>query len=780
MSSNSLEQPIPTTPPAAVPRVRPRSLWALAAILIVHLALLIVFSRAIPALESPGEAEIMVELGLALPPASGSQPAEAIASSMTPPPLYRWIASSILSVYGGPLTQLETPPNAYARVFNLSFGENQNAYLPTPASSGPLGPTGVLLALRLFSWMCSLATVLATFALGRAMSPRYPAIALGGAGLVALNPSFCALGAASGREPLGIALTTLALLGCVQIATGSGLTVRIATWLARSVRLEKAAMAPLVWSALIVGLLCAAAALVLPTSLVLLPVLIIAPLQSARGTDPSRRCHGRRASLVAMAAVLLLAGWWYVATYRQSGMGIAHSGLLPLGITWSAIFPTLYKQWLLPYWGLFGWGNIALPDWIGSGLALVTLAALTGLLLLASRIHWKAGRLRRYVGHAALLATIAALLLAAWLWLLPASTPWQPGHKLLLFVAPISLLLCTGLAAWIESRRLAWLMSPLLAALLALCILSPTRIIAPVYAAPPPYSLDTLTPEFDTVQVAFADDVVLLGYSLSTNDAQPGGHLDVSLYWLARRRLEQDYAVEVVLRDHSQSKLGSRRSHPAGGRYPTSLWIPGQVVADTVRVPISSQCDSPLAAEVRVSLIAEDQHLIEASDLAGNSLPSSLLLGRARIADHAPPVVNPTTSMEAMFGERIRLLGYDLPKSVHPGQSLNLTLYWESIMPTPWDYTVFVHLLDAQGAIVSQVDEQPRQYDYPTSYWLPGDHVTDRHTLSTPQNLEPGEYSLAVGLYRLGDQTRLECIANNNVADHCVIRPVTIAPQPEG
>jgi len=780
MRSTTPAQPIPTAPPATAPKLRAVSFLALSALMIVHLALLAGFSRAIPALESPGEAEIMVNLGLAQPPIIGSQQKLAIASSLEPPPLYHWISSSILSTHRMALTAHEAPPNAYAQVFSWGLSDNQNAYLPTPASTGPLGPTGILLPLRIFSWVCSLITVLATYALGRAISPRYAAIALGGAGLVALNPSFCALGAAAGREPLGIALSTLVLLGCVQIATSSGPAARLGGWLADTVHMPRTALPPIVWSVLVVGVFCALAALVLPTSLVLLVLLVIAPIQAARTAPPSLQRHSRRASLVAIALVLLLAGWWYLTPGRLDGVGPHRSGTPFLTSGWSSIIPTLYSQWLLPYWGLFGWGNIALPDWIGSGLALVTLAAVTGLLLLASRIHWKAGRLRRYLGHAALLTAFGALLLALWLWLLPSSTPWQPGHKLLLFVAPISLLICAGLAAWIESRRLGWILIPLFSALLALCILSPTRVIAPVYQPPASYALDASTPDYNPVQVAFAHDIVLLGYTLDTGDARPGGNLDVSLYWLARRRIHQDYAVEVALRDHAQRQLGIRRSHPAGGRHPTLLWIPGQIVEDTIRVPISSQSDAPFAAEIRVSLLAPtDRRPIETTDLAGNPLSPSLLLGRTRIAADSPATVTPATPKEAVFAERIQLLGYDLPKTAHAGQSLDLTLYWESLMPTPWDYTVFVHLLDSQGNIIAQVDEQPRGNDYPTSFWLPGDIITDRHTISVPPSLEPGDYSLAVGLYRLGDQTRLACTDDGQTADHCAIRPVVVAPRPE-
>jgi hypothetical protein len=68
------------------------------------------------------------------------------------------------------------------------------------------------------------------------------------------------------------------------------------------------------------------------------------------------------------------------------------------------------------------------------------------------------------------------------------------------------------------------------------------------------------------------------------------------------------------------------------------------------------------------------------------------------------------------------------------------------------DYTVFIHLVDANGQLVAQMDGQPFQGRYPTSWWSPGELIVDRR--SAPA-IAPGKYRLLVGWYRLSDGSRL-------------------------
>jgi hypothetical protein len=111
----------------------------------------------------------------------------------------------------------------------------------------------------------------------------------------------------------------------------------------------------------------------------------------------------------------------------------------------------------------------------------------------------------------------------------------------------------------------------------------------------------------------------------------------------------------------------------------------------------------------------------------------------------APPEMQ--HPFEADFGASIRLLGYDVG-ILQAGQPLEVILHWQSLAELDEDYLVFVHVLDEAGAIVTQVDEGPQQGGYPTSLWISGEVVADRHTLNLPGDLPADNFRLRVGFYR--------------------------------
>ena len=79
---------------------------------------------------------------------------------------------------------------------------------------------------------------------------------------------------------------------------------------------------------------------------------------------------------------------------------------------------------------------------------------------------------------------------------------------------------------------------------------------------------------------SFADQIDLLGYSLGEDDLAPGGSLDVTLFWSPRGRPSRDYTVFVHLLDDQEQIQGQADSPPKAGRYPTSIWDAGEVIAD--------------------------------------------------------------------------------------------------------------------------------------------------------------------------------------------------------
>ena len=90
---------------------------------------------------------------------------------------------------------------------------------------------------------------------------------------------------------------------------------------------------------------------------------------------------------------------------------------------------------------------------------------------------------------------------------------------------------------------------------------------------------------------------------------------------------------------------------------------------------------------------------------------------------------------------------------------LRLLSSWELLAALPDDVAMFVHLLDASGAIVAQHDG----LDVAATTLRPGDRLLQRHVLALPA-LPPGEYRLVIGLYRRGDGARLPSAGGTGAA----------------
>lgn len=113
--------------------------------------------------------------------------------------------------------------------------------------------------------------------------------------------------------------------------------------------------------------------------------------------------------------------------------------------------------------------------------------------------------------------------------------------------------------------------------------------------------------------------------------------------------------------------------------------------------------------------------------------------------------------IDADFGDRIRLLGYDLePEIVSPGGIVHLTLYWQGLTLMETDYSVFVHLLGDNDLIFGQRDRYPGQGNLPTSQWRLGEVIADRFELRVSETaLTPDEIQVEVGLYDWSTGQRL-------------------------
>ncbi len=86
------------------------------------------------------------------------------------------------------------------------------------------------------------------------------------------------------------------------------------------------------------------------------------------------------------------------------------------------------------------------------------------------------------------------------------------------------------------------------------------------------------------VGVTFGGEVLLLGYNL----AREGEELRLELHWQALRQMTMDYKVFVHLFDPATETIATQHdAMPREGRYPTSRWVEGEVVSDSITLDLA-------------------------------------------------------------------------------------------------------------------------------------------------------------------------------------------------
>ncbi|NJL94773.1 MAG: phospholipid carrier-dependent glycosyltransferase [Anaerolineae bacterium] len=107
------------------------------------------------------------------------------------------------------------------------------------------------------------------------------------------------------------------------------------------------------------------------------------------------------------------------------------------------------------------------------------------------------------------------------------------------------------------------------------------RLLRYAVLAPPPPAPTTLS------GAQFGEHITLTGYAIN-GTAQPGGVLGVTLFWTTAAPLDVRYKVSVQLLDSAGRLVSQHDSEPANNRALTTLWQPGEGVADNHGLPIPS------------------------------------------------------------------------------------------------------------------------------------------------------------------------------------------------
>jgi hypothetical protein len=272
-----------------------------------------------------------------------------------------------------------------------------------------------------------------------------------------------------------------------------------------------------------------------------------------------------------------------------------------------------------------------------------------------------------------------------------------------------------------------------------------------------PYSLE-IPAITNPVEANFGNQMALLGYDLPQRRAEPGGTFSITLYWQAVSRMDYTFVIFNHLLDAGQRNWGGYDRWPRETAN-TRLWHPGEVVDDAFTLPVAG--DAP------PGIYTIDIGLYSQNDPAANPVPlvsngqllekNSVRIGPVKVGGPPPGVTVPRAAPEnvinAVLGEQIELLGFDLNSTFNPA-NLKFVFYWQAMAPPAADYTVFVHVRDASGQAVAQKDRPPVEGAYPTGLWDAGEIIKDE--LEVPLGpLPPGRYQVVTGLYNAATGQRL-------------------------
>ncbi|MFB0533940.1 MAG: ArnT family glycosyltransferase [Anaerolineae bacterium] len=244
--------------------------------------------------------------------------------------------------------------------------------------------------------------------------------------------------------------------------------------------------------------------------------------------------------------------------------------------------------------------------------------------------------------------------------------------------------------------------------------------------------------------VTFGDKMQLLASRVDETHLVSTGQLKVTLFWRALRLVGGDYTIYLKLINPAYHIWGQQDSRPYHDGSPTWTWREGQVIYDPRQLQL---LPGTPPGEYQIEIIPVGIYSTKALE-ADTGEP--VLVGPVEVPRRAPPLVGALDiehPLGAELGGKVRLLGYNIESGFRPGDGIHLTLFWQCLEEMGEGYTVFTHLIDGEGHIWGQKDNEPADGFYLTTEWRKGEIVRDQYDLTIPLDMPPGEYQIEVGMY---------------------------------
>ena len=633
------------------------------------------------------------------------------------PPLY-YIMGAIVSGWV-PISQdvyFSPPENPFWGYNSWEVGtDNKNLYVHGDDEHFPWHDAALAAYLvRFMTILIGAGAVAFTYMAGREAAPDHPELALAGASLLAYNPQFLYLSGAINNDVPAALCGAAILWCCLRLSRGT------TGWL------TDVLLASFYGTALL-------------TKLNLL--VLLAPIQLAYVIAAWRARDWRlylRGTLIVLLGAAAISGWWFVRNWRLYG---DPTGMSQVNELWAGR-PASESWWALrqgvPYlwsslWGRFGYGQIPLPEWVYQSVLLLCTVGMAGYFI----------RRQRHLDWATLLlsgVTVVTTVMIVLYYMLI-----QPAGAMGRFLFPslpaFAILIVLGSIRFFADNRRWCVSMAIVAAAAGLAVGALVGVLVPAFAQPHLLTDNEIASnDARSINVMFGDIAQLIGYDVEPASLKPGETVYVTLYWQALARTEDEYAVFVHLLSEVGTMVAQRDTYPGLGRYPTTSWQPGSVFADTYRVEIPETAYAPDSIRVQVGLYRPgDGRLL--NDAGSDTVQLAQILIDSRIGELP-------NSVDVNFGNQARLIGYGVDRrSVQPGDTVRLTLYWEAVGVMDTNYSVFAHVRGIENQVWARDEGWPVEGSAPTSSWAPGQIVEDVRYLTIGETTPDGLYDVEIGMY---------------------------------
>jgi hypothetical protein len=451
--------------------------------------------------------------------------------------------------------------------------------------------------------------------------------------------------------------------------------------------------------------------------------------------QPRRQLIQRAAFL--LAGFFVIAGGWFIFNTLNYGNPLAWSQIQQANASLLRIPPLNVSQILatLPLWFTSYWGNLGIElhydNWLNIVFFIALALAFIGCVIAFAR---RLPLVQNRAGFA-LLMLWEAVILGMFVWWLRSYVGTENSRLIMPGIAPVAVLVAMGWATLLPNRWLpAMALAP--AGMLVLAAIVPFATLRPAYFTPDTTSQAQLTqrhalPQSDTYPT-FGGTVKLLHATTAPKRVQAGDELDVTLFWGSDQPINQSYRVVLEAIDINGEVIGRRQYIPFNGRYATQRWQPGQYFADHYTLPIDATAQRG-PAKIQLSLFAPyPQPGLLPIDGANTD---KFIIDRVKVegAGNAAPQ---STAAIASFGSVLQLNRFEAKEG-------RVAFDWSTLKQPDLDYTLFIHFLDANDAMLGQSDGQPFAGQYPTSLWDAGERVRDVRQIDIPA----GATRLRIGWY---------------------------------